>query len=71
MHAYDPAPSTHVAPFVHGWDAHSLIFMTHEAPEKPAAHTHDHAPSASAHVPPLAQGDDAHSLISAAQNTPV
>lgn len=65
------AECTHVAPFVHGCDTHSLKSASHRAPVYPAAHVHLYAstptaasPRESTQDPPLKHGDDAHSLTS-------
>jgi hypothetical protein len=42
MQLYEYTPSTHVAPFAHGYDEHSSRFTSHTVPAQPAAHTHDH-----------------------------
>jgi hypothetical protein len=62
--------STHVAPFLHGYDEHSLMSNSQCKPAQPVAQVHTyctthaaavHAPSV--HAPPFMHGDDEHSEI--------
>ena len=68
--AYENTPSTHVAPFAHGYDEHSSRLISQEVPAQPSTHTHDHwnrhaayVHGPSTHVEPFMHGDDAHSSI--------
>ena len=63
-------PSTHVDPFTHGNDAHSLTSTSQCVPVQPFAHAHvycalhadvEHFPSAQ--VEPFMHGDDEHSAM--------
>jgi hypothetical protein len=67
---YALVESTQVAPFVHGYDAHSFILISQWLPAKPLAHVqayctlhaaYEHVPSE--HVAPFMQGDEEHSAM--------
>ena len=63
-------PSTHVAPFLHGYDEHSSVLILQVSPAQPNAHVHDHCTTHAAfehlpslHVAPFMHGDDEHSAM--------
>jgi hypothetical protein len=63
-------PSTHVPPFVHGYDAHSSSSTSQCAPAQPFEHVHEYCTTQAAfehlpstHVAPFMHGVDAHSAI--------
>ena len=66
VHVNLPPPSEHVAPFMHGDDAHSSTSTSQRKPLYPAAHAHVNEATRSAHVPACWHGLDAHSSSSVA-----
>ena len=55
--------STHVAPLVHGFEAHSSMFVSHSAPVNPAVQAHVKLFRPSVHVPPCWHGCGSQSLM--------
>ena len=70
VHDHLDNPLMHVAPFVHGFDKHSLMSVLHVTPVHPAKHEQLYPAIRSLHMP-FTHGFDVHSFMLISQLAPL